>query len=244
MHRIALACIAALSMALLSAPSVAAQDWYLYDEAANVVALRDTGIHLDPARLERVRSGLARSRAAFPRLRHIQAEGAGTVLYLAEFLFPADVRHRLSRLSGTQARRRWGVWWVELPSTGFAPLDSLNREFGAARVLLAVDSVTRSASMTIAVEFARPTNIGRLERIYAAAGVPRQMSLRDFTKGFYPGIVWTPGREYDVYEFFLSSECYDPCQRSERYRVRVPLNGGPVQMLEEVVRTDPIGRVQ
>lgn len=240
MHRTFIACsVVSIAVGILCSRPVSAQDWHRFDEAASVVSAVDTSIVLDLALLERVRSGLARSRMEFPQLREIRDEETGTVLYLPALLFPTDVWQRLSRLSGARARRGHGGLWMEIPSTGYARVDSLNRRFGASRVRLAIDSVTRAPLLTVAVEFARPTNVARLERIYEAAGVRTASLLRHLWPGGHAGIRWRPGRESDRFEFVRSSACITWCRREERYLVRVPRGAGRPEMLDAVVRTTP-----
>ncbi|MBV9109177.1 MAG: hypothetical protein JO306_07210, partial [Gemmatimonadetes bacterium] len=78
----------------------------------------------------------------------------------------------------------------------------------------------------------------RIDAIYAAHGAPSGL-LIDITRWFYPVVNWRPGDAADELDFRLDSDCRDPCHRHEHYVVRVPRNGGPVQMIHREVKIDP-----
>lgn len=220
------------------------QDWSRYDEAANLVARGDTSLYLDSVRLERVRAALERSRAAFPELRRIRADGAGIELYLSTpFNDPGAAAVLRRQTLGPEQPRAWGRW-REIASTGLAAVDSLNRRFGAVRVLARVDSATGTmpALPMIVVMFERPMNVERLETLYEAAGVATDMWSRHLTTWHYPWVGWTPGDGADELQFRLDTDCMDDCRRKERYVVRVPHDGGAVRMVERDVRINPDGR--
>jgi len=164
------------------------------------------------------------------------------VLYLPALSLPDTVaRFIAAQVAEHRERRRaWGRRWVEIPSTGSSTLDSLSRRFGAARVVAQVDSATGSKlAETIAMEYARPMNVARIEAIYEAAGFFTYAPFRNLTTWFYPSVVWTSLPDADLFHFRLESDCRDPCHRHERYLVRVPLGPGPAVMVEREVRIDP-----
>jgi hypothetical protein len=220
-----------------------AQDWSRYAEAANVITFRDTALYLDSAQLERVRRGLERSRAAFPELRRIVARGPGATLASLLYQFPDSVRQSLVRRAAEAglAARADGRVVIALARTGYLAFDSLNARFGAVDMVVPVDPATGALERggLLEVRFSRPVNSGRLEGIYAAAGIVPDIHSWDLTGSEYPYVGWVPGADADVFRFGMDSECFDPCRRRERYVVRVPLDGGAVQMLEREVTALP-----
>jgi hypothetical protein len=232
----------AVVVAGLGPRQASAQDWSRFDEAANVVAQAHHELTLDTVLLERVRSGLQRSRALFPELRRIQAEGAGVVLYLPAYTLPDTVQRFIAAQAAERRERRraWGRW-MEIASTGSPTLDSLTRQFGAARVLIDVDSATGTPKSigTIAIEYLRPMNVARIEAVYEAAGLSTYAPFRMIGPRDHSSVVWTSLPHSDLFHFRLEAGCNDPCRRHERYLVRVPRGPGPAEMLEREVRIDP-----
>jgi hypothetical protein len=244
MHLLSSRLVLACAVLLAGIPPAAhAQDWSRYAEAANAITFRDTTLYLDSARLERVRWGLERSRAAFPELRRIVARGPGATLASLLYQFPDSVRQSLARQvqAAGPAARADGRVVLPLARTGYLAFDSLNARFGAVDMVVPVDPVTGALERggLLEVRFIGPMNSGRLEGIYAAAGIRPDIHSWNLTGSEYPYVGWAPGADADVFRFGLRTECNDPCRRSERYVVRVPLDGGPVQMLEREITIHP-----
>jgi hypothetical protein len=203
----------------LRASSAAAQDWSRYDEAVSILGATDTSLVPDLARLERVRAALERSRAAFPELRHITSNGPGTSISVqVSGRLGGDTA--LKRAVAAARRASPNAGSIALLHTGIRALDSLNALFGAARVV--VGDSNALGWLWVRVEFPRPTNTARFEPAYEALGFFTGWVIRHLWPQPYGGVSWSPGRDADILDFRWESECTDPCQRHERYRVRVP----------------------
>jgi hypothetical protein len=234
---------AAFLAAAMGTRAAAQTRWSRYDEAATVLARRDTSLFLDTVRLERIRSGIERSRAAFPELRRIVDIDFGAVTYYINVLMlPDSVQDALGeqvRLAVRRGARRDSAR-IEIASTGIATFDSLNAAFHVVRITapLSERADTLDRSDFLVIELARPANIRRIDEIYRAHGIESGLAGRSQT-WFYPVVNWRPGEAADELDFRLASDCRDPCHRHEHYVIRVPRNGGPVQMIQREVKIDP-----
>lgn len=233
-------------IALTAATGASAQSrWSRYDEAATVLARRDTAIWLDTVRLERIRSGIERSRAAFPELRRIvDIDFDAATFHVSVLMLPESVQAALAeevrRAVQRSARRDSGR--IEIASTGTAVFDSLNAAFHGVRITAPVvtDADTLDRLGFLAIELARPADIRRIHQVYAAHGIDSGFGLMDgVTTWFYPVVNWRPGEEADELDFRLHSDCRDPCHSHEHYVILVPRNGRPVRMIRREVKIDP-----
>ena len=217
--------LSALFTAATRTRAPAQTNWSRYDEAATLLSRTDTSLFLDTLPLERIRSALERSRAAFPELRRIvDVDFEAATLRLAVFMLPDDGRAALAEQvrralrSGRRESRR-----VEVASTGMARLDSLNAAFRAVRVTapLRADADSLDTVGYLAIEFARPANIPRIEKIYAANGIESGV-FGGLTTWFYPVVNWRPGERADELHFRLDSDCRAPMSWMSKTRASRP----------------------